>query len=86
MSPVGSQVVKLFSVLVRFGPRFSKFCWSGPVPGFEVFLGPGPVWSEIFKFLLVLVRTGPRFGNFPCSWSGPIPGCEIVLDPGPSWS
>ena len=26
----------------RIGPRFSIFSWSGPVPGFEIFLGPGP--------------------------------------------
>ena len=57
----------------------------GPIPDFEVFLGPGPVWSEIFKILLVLVRARPRFGNFSWSWSGLIPGLEIILSPGPVW-
>ena len=45
---VRSQVLKLFSVLVQFGPRYRNFSWSwsGPVPE--------------FKFLSVLVRSGPR--------------------------
>ena len=73
--PVWSRVLKFFSVLVPFGPKFRNFSWSwsgsvpsfgiflgpGPVPGFEIFLGPGPVRSQISKFFLVPVRAGPRF-------------------------
>ena len=40
------QVLKFFSVLVRFGPRFQNF------------VGPGPGGSKIRKFFLVLVRFG----------------------------
>ena len=34
--PVRSEIFKILLVLVRFGPRFSKFCWSwsGPVQNF----------------------------------------------------
>ena len=44
---------------VLIGPRFSKFCWSwsGQVPGFEIFLGPGPVRSQVLKFFSALVRS-----------------------------
>ena len=64
----------IFLVLVRFGPRFFKFCWSwsGSVRDFLNFVGSGPVRSEIFQILLVLVRFGPRFSKFCWSWSGSV--------------
>ena len=45
--PVRSEIFQILLVLVRFGPRFSKFCWSwsGSVPDFPNFVGPGPVRS-----------------------------------------
>ena len=74
-------------VLVRFGPRFSKFCWSWSGsseifkillvrfgPRFSEIFGPGPSWIVIFRKYLVLVRLGPRFSENIWSWSG------LVLD------
>ena len=64
--PVRSEIFQILLVLVRFGPRFSKFCWSwsGSVRDFQNFAGPGPVRSQIFQILLVLVRFGPRFSDY----------------------
>ena len=61
--PVRSEISKFFLVLVRFGPRISKFSWSwfGSVREFLNFVRPGSVRSEISNFCLVLVcfLTGP---------------------------
>ena len=51
-----------------------NFGGPGPVPDFEIFLGPGPVQSQTLKYLLVLVRAGLRFWIFPPFWSGSVPG------------
>ena len=76
IGPSWSEIFKNLLVLVRFGPRFSKICWSwsGSVQDFQKFVGSGPVRSEIFKNLLVLVRFGPRFLKIGWFWSGPVHG------------
>ena len=50
--PVRSQVLKFFSVLVRFEPRFRIFSWFwfGPVPGS---LKISRSWSELVRDLLI---------------------------------
>ena len=53
----------LKTMMVRFGPRFSKFCW--PVRDFKCG-GPGPVQSEIKNSTLVLIRSDFLFIR---SWS-----------------
>ena len=67
--PVRSEIFQILLVLVRFGPRFSKFCWSwsGSVRDFSNFASPGPSWYVIFRKYLVLVRVGPRFSENICS-------------------
>ena len=64
--PVRSEIFQILLVLVRFGPRFSKFCWSwsGSVrdfPNLFFLVQPGP---KFFENLLVLVRFGPRFSGY----------------------
>ena len=90
IGPSWSEIFKNLLVLVRFGPRFSKICWSwsGSVRDFQKFFGPGPVRSEIFKKFLVLVRFGPRFSKIFWSWSGSVRDFQksvYSLKPHPFW-
>ena len=44
---------------------------TGPIPGYEIFLGPGLVRSQVLKFFLVLVRSGSKFQIFDGPGFGP---------------
>ena len=43
---------------VQLGSRFSKFCWSGPVRDFQIFLDPGPV-RDLLYFICPGLVLGP---------------------------
>ena len=65
----------------RSGPRFWNFCWpwSGPVPGFETFLGPCPNWSRDF---LNFPGPGPSWSRISKSFSVPVRAGPWIL----AWS